>query len=79
LCDAALRASHLGSIGLIGSTSKWARFRQKLTDEGHSPEAIARIATPIGLDTIAGKDPAVIAVSVAAGLLQAFDRESARR
>ena len=27
LCDAALRCSHLGSIGLIGSSAKWPRFR----------------------------------------------------
>ena len=35
LVDAALRTSHLGSIGLIGSSAKWARSRSKLADEGH--------------------------------------------
>lgn len=77
LCDAALRTltpgeSHLASIGLIGSSAKWARFRAKLADEGHAPEAIARITTPIGLADLGGKEPAVIAVSVAARLLQLF-------
>ncbi|MFE6509689.1 xanthine dehydrogenase accessory protein XdhC [Nocardioides sp. NPDC057767] len=72
LCDAALRAAHLGSIGLIGSSAKWSRFRAKLADEGHSPEAIARITTPIGLPDLGGKEPATIAVSVAARLLQLF-------
>lgn len=75
LCDAALRASHLGTIGLIGSKAKWARFKRKLADEGHSPEAIARITTPIGLPGLGGKDPATIAVSVAARLLQIFAAE----
>ena len=28
LCDAALRCSHLGSVGLIGSSAKWRRFEQ---------------------------------------------------
>lgn len=70
LCDAALRSDRLATIGLIGSTAKWARFRTKLADEGHSPEAIARITTPIGLPDLTGKVPAVIAVSVAARLLQ---------
>ena len=69
LCDAALRTPSLGSIGLIGSSAKWARFERKLRDEGHSPEAIARITTPIGLEGIQGKEPATIAVSVAAALL----------
>jgi xanthine dehydrogenase accessory factor len=77
LCDAALRTPGLGSIGLIGSAGKWARFQRKLADEGHPAEAIARITTPIGLPGIAGKDPATIAVSVAAALVQTFERERA--
>jgi len=77
LCDAALRSSHLATIGLIGSSAKWSRFRRKLADEGHSPEAIARITTPIGLPGMTGKEPATIAVSVAAWLLQAFAAEHA--
>ncbi|SFO69052.1 xanthine dehydrogenase accessory factor [Geodermatophilus dictyosporus] len=75
LCDAALRTPQLGSIGLIGSAGKWARFRRKLADEGHPPEAIERITTPIGLPGITGKDPATIAVSVAAALALAFQRD----
>ena len=74
LCDAVLREGEFGSIGLIGSAGKWARFRRRLADDGHSPEAIARITTPIGLPEITGKDPATIAVSVAASLLRAFER-----
>lgn len=79
LCDAALRSAGLGSIGLIGSSAKWARFQAKLADEGHSPEDIGRISTPIGLAELRGKDPATIAVSVAAALLLAFERESVHR
>ncbi|WP_416956153.1 XdhC family protein [Nocardioides sp. T5] len=33
LCDAALRCTHLGSVGLIGSAAKWARFRTGLAVE----------------------------------------------
>jgi xanthine dehydrogenase accessory factor len=80
LCDAALRCPHLGSIGLIGSAAKWARFQAKLADEGHSPEAVTRIGTPIGLPGPlgpTGKDPATVALSVAAALLLTFERERA--
>src|SRR3954469_15356718 len=77
LCDAALRTAHLSSIGLIGSAGKWARFRAKLADEGHAPEAIDRITTPIGLPGISGKHPVTIAVSVAAALIQTFEGEHA--
>ncbi|WBQ07967.1 xanthine dehydrogenase accessory protein XdhC [Kribbella sp. CA-293567] len=75
LCDAALRHGQLATIGLIGSRAKWARFRHKLAEDGNSPEAIATITTPIGLAGLPGKEPAVIAVSVAAWLLQLFVAE----
>lgn len=76
LCDAALRTTHLGSIGLIGSAAKWARFRKRLaTEGGHDEAAIDRIKTPIGLSDITGKEPATIAVSVAADLLRTFEAE----
>jgi xanthine dehydrogenase accessory factor len=78
LCDAVLRGGSFGSIGLIGSAGKWARFRRKLAGElGHDAEAIARIKTPIGLPGIAGKEPATIAVSVAADLLAALEHNRA--
>ncbi|MFF7176889.1 xanthine dehydrogenase accessory protein XdhC [Streptomyces sp. NPDC008121] len=76
LCDAALRLPRLGSIGLIGSAAKWARFRKRLaTEGGHDEATIARIKTPIGLADITGKDPSTIAVSVAADLLRTFESE----
>lgn len=78
LCDAALRGGDFGSIGLIGSSAKWSRFRRRLeTEGGHPPDAVARIRTPIGLPEITGKEPATIAVSVAADLLLTFERERA--
>src|SRR3954465_9059035 len=77
LCDAALRTPHLGTIGLIGSSAKWARFRAKLADEGHAPETIDRITTPIGLPGISGKHPVTIAVSVAAALIRIFEGQDA--
>jgi len=75
LCDAALRCGHLGSIGLIGSSVKWRRFEKRLAEEGHDEATLARITTPIGLPQITGKEPATIAVSVAADLLLRFQRE----
>jgi xanthine dehydrogenase accessory factor len=76
LCDGALRCEHLGSVGLIGSAAKWARFRKTLAAEGHSEAELARIRTPIGLPEVTGKEPATIAVSVAADLVRTFEAES---
>ena len=75
LCDAAIRNEQLATIGLIGSSAKWTRFQRKLAEDGNSAEAISRITTPIGLPDLPGKEPAVIAVSVAAWLLQQFTAE----
>ncbi|WP_430645282.1 xanthine dehydrogenase accessory protein XdhC [Agromyces sp. GXS1127] len=77
ICDSALRTPGLGSIGLIGSRSKWARFRTQLASAGHDDAALARIETPIGIDGIRSKEPAAIAVSVAAELLQRIEQTAA--
>ena len=72
LCDAALRCSHLGTVGLIGSSAKWRRFERRLSAEGHLPDVVARIRTPIGVPDLDGKEPATIAVAVAAELIRTF-------
>ncbi len=78
LCDAALRCTHLGTVGLIGSAAKWARFRTGLAVEGHDEATVDRIRCPIGLPGLPGKEPSAIAVSVAAELLQIFASDRAR-
>jgi len=74
LCDTALRRHALGSIGLIGSSAKWSRFQVRLRAEGHTDTELSRIHTPIGIREIHSKEPAAIAVSVAAELLRRFER-----
>lgn len=75
LCHALLGHSFAG-CGLIGSTTKWARFRGRLAALGHAPGAVARITCPIG-DPALGKHPQAIAIGVAAGMLK--DRTIASR
>lgn len=70
--DAALRTEGLGSVGLIGSRTKWARLRRRLVEGGLAEEVVDRVVTPIGLPDLVGKEPATIAVSVAADLLVRF-------
>jgi xanthine dehydrogenase accessory factor len=57
-------------IGLIGSKTKWATFRHRLEARGYSAEELAQVTCPIGVPGIEGKEPEVIAVAVAAQLLQ---------
>ncbi len=72
----ACSASAFGYAGLIGSATKWARFRKRLATLGHSEAQIDQIACPIG-DPALGKQPHEIAVGrggAAAGAGRARDR-----
>ena len=66
-------------IGLIGSQTKWATFRHRLAARGFTPEELAFITCPIGVPGIVGKAPEVIAVAVAAQILQTLPGPGARR
>lgn len=57
------------TAGLIGSATKWARFRSRLAALGHTPAHIARIQCPIG-DPSLGKHPSQIAIGVACAFLE---------
>jgi xanthine dehydrogenase accessory factor len=57
-------------IGLIGSATKRATFEHRLRARGFSDAELAHLTCPIGLAGVAGKQPEVIAVAVAAQLLQ---------
>ena len=57
-------------IGLIGSKTKWTTFRHRLEQRAFSRQELGQVTCPIGLAGIRGKQPEVIAVSVAAQLLQ---------
>ncbi len=68
LCHRLLGCGFL-SLGLIGSATKWARFRSRLRALGHGAAQIGRITCPIG-DPSLGKHPQVIALGVAAEMLK---------
>lgn len=70
IIDAALKRADLGFVGLIASATKRARFIARLKARGHTEQALGRLVCPIGLPGITGKEPAVIAASVAAQALQ---------
>jgi xanthine dehydrogenase accessory factor len=72
LMVALLRRDDLPAPGLIGSKTKWARFRKQLLDDGIPEARVAAVTCPIGLPGIPGKRPQEIAVAVAADLLRRF-------
>jgi xanthine dehydrogenase accessory factor len=79
IVEAALRRPDLGHVGLIGSATKRARFMTRLRAASLGEAAAQRLVCPIGVPGIAGKEPAVIAASVAAQLLQWQNEAMVRR
>ena len=56
--------------GLLGSQSKRARFAQRLRARGVAEHAIAQLRCPLGMPGLGGKEPEVIAIAIAAQVLQ---------
>jgi xanthine dehydrogenase accessory factor len=70
ICHGLLSRGHFRFLGLIGSQTKRARFVRRLAGLGIADGQLARLVCPIGLPGIAGKEPAMIALAVAAQLAQ---------
>ncbi|MBV8754938.1 MAG: xanthine dehydrogenase accessory protein XdhC [Hyphomicrobiales bacterium] len=66
---AALKANRFPYVGLIGSSTKRARFVAAMNKMGIAAEAIGRLVCPIGVTEIRDKAPAAIAAATAAQLL----------
>jgi len=65
----ALKEQRFSFVGLIGSMTKRARFLSQMRAAGLSEAALSKLVCPIGLPGLEGKEPPVIAASVAAQLL----------
>lgn len=74
LMAAALTNPAISFVGVIGSRTKRARFASRLGVLGLSDTLIARMACPIGLPVLTGKEPATIAAGVAVQLLEAHEK-----
>jgi xanthine dehydrogenase accessory factor len=69
ILEAVLNRSDARYIGLIGSTTKWRRFQMRLEHKGYTPDAFAGVHCPVGFDSVPGKRPIEVAVSIAAELI----------
>jgi xanthine dehydrogenase accessory factor len=61
-------------FGLIGSAAKRRNFETRMQRRGIDAYKFTRMTCPIGIDGINSKQPAQIAISVAAEILQVYDR-----
>lgn len=56
-------------VGLIGSHTKWARFRHRFLGKGYDESFFGMVRCPVGLSNVPGKLPVEVAVSVAAEII----------
>ncbi|MEE9327201.1 MAG: xanthine dehydrogenase accessory protein XdhC [Cocleimonas sp.] len=69
LCEAILSRKDSAYCGLIGSSTKGLKFRQRLMKKGYAKEELEQLSCPTGLSHLNSKIPMEIAVSMMAELL----------
>jgi xanthine dehydrogenase accessory factor len=74
LAEAILARADFAYFGLIGSATKRRQFERRMAARGIPAERFAGMTCPIGVPGIKGKEPATIAIAVAAELLQVRER-----
>jgi xanthine dehydrogenase accessory factor len=74
LSEQILARDDFAYFGLIGSTAKRRNFETRMQRRGIDPQKFTRMTCPIGIGGIDSKQPAQIAISVAAEILQVYDR-----
>jgi xanthine dehydrogenase accessory factor len=74
LCEQILKRDDFAYFGLIGSMSKRRNFETRMRRRGIDARKFERMTCPIGIGGIGGKQPAQIAISVAAEILRVYDR-----
>ncbi len=74
LCERILQRDDFAYFGLIGSQSKRRNFETRMSRRGIDVEKFQRMTCPIGVSGISSKQPAQIAISVAAEILQVYDQ-----
>lgn len=77
LAEQILRRNDFAYFGLIGSQAKRRQFERRMAARGMPRDRFAAMTCPIGIAGIDGKEPEVIAIAVAAELLQVRSRRSA--
>ena len=76
LCERALKSNKFTYVGVIGRKTKAARFRSRLKSIGLNELEIMQLVSPLGVPSIKGKEPAIVAASIVAQLLEYRERLS---
>jgi xanthine dehydrogenase accessory factor len=74
IITAALSRNDAKYIGLIGSKTKWERFKLRLQHKGYDAGFYESVRCPIGLSEVPGKRPIEVAVSIAGEIIANYQK-----
>lgn len=74
ITSAILKRGDASYIGLIGSDTKWKRFKQRFSHRGFSEQQIGSITCPVGLSNVPGKLPMEVAVSIVGEVISLYQQ-----
>ncbi len=74
ITSAILKRGDAAYIGLIGSDTKWKRFKQRFSHRGFNYQQIASITCPVGLSNVPGKLPMEVAVSIVGEVINLYQQ-----
>lgn len=69
ILESVLKRGDARYVGLIGSATKWERFKLRFRHKGYDDNFFEQVRCPIGADSVPGKLPIEVAVSVAAEII----------
>jgi xanthine dehydrogenase accessory factor len=79
ITEAAIKRGDARYIGLIGSQTKWRRFRMRFEHRGYTPERVQSVRCPVGLAQVPGKLPMEVATAIAAEVIAEYQRGQGAR
>ena len=74
ITEAVLKRGDAAYIGLIGSTTKWQRFKMRWQHRGYQADFYQAVHCPVGLSSVPGKRPMEVAVSIAGQIIACYQQ-----
>ncbi|MBL4941928.1 MAG: xanthine dehydrogenase accessory protein XdhC [Colwellia sp.] len=75
ISEAAVKRNDARYIGLIGSATKWQRFKMRFEHRDINNSLYQQISCPVGLSQVPGKLPIEVAVSIAGEVINNFHQD----
>jgi xanthine dehydrogenase accessory factor len=72
ITERVLRRADSAYLGLIGSDTKWRRFKMRFEHMGHAQDFYAPVRCPVGHSDVPGKLPMEVAVSISAEIIAEY-------